>query len=501
MIYSKWANRENSPLVSKLGFGTTRFMETDLKSDEGFSKCVDLVEKAIDLGINYFDVAPTYSYGYAEKILGQAFKCNNKKIYVAAKTGLTIDETCDDLLKRAEKSLKTLNVDVLDFYHIWAVMNYDQYKKVISKNGLYEGALKAKENGLINNICISLHCDTNEVLKILQDDLFDGITISLNPMNYKKWIPVLEMAESKKVAVATMNSLAGGIIPKYPKLFEKIDGTNSSSQEKALRFLAQFKAVSVILSGMATEEELKENCSVFESEIKTKSINKIKSFEIPTTENLCSGCNYCSPCSVGIPIADLMQGYNHKILLDSSETQMDEQRKINSIFIKLRANGVQYLDIAKCIDCRLCEERCTQKINISERIRYLEAISLKHGYEKMLMKQRLSEIEKMLEPFEKVAIFPSSMYATQVLDFWNNKKLEEKFCYFNSSKELQGQMYRGKKVFSPTDIEKMGFKAVLVMHYNLRKEIIAGLNELNSEIKIIDLHNDNDINWFDMFER
>ena len=62
-------------------------------------------------------------------------------------------------------------------------------------------------------------------------------------------------------------------------------------------------------------------------------------------------------------------------------------------------------------------------------------------------------------------------------------------------------MYRGKKVFRPTDIEKMGFKAVLVMHYNLRKEIIAGLNELNSEIKIIDLHNDNDINWFDMFER
>ena len=50
MIYSKWANRENSPLVSKLGFGTTRFMETDLKSDEGFSKCVDLVEKAYYFG-------------------------------------------------------------------------------------------------------------------------------------------------------------------------------------------------------------------------------------------------------------------------------------------------------------------------------------------------------------------------------------------------------------------------------------------------------------------
>ena len=52
-------------------------------------------------------------------------------------------ETLQKQLKEAEKSLKTLNVEVLDFYHIWAVMNYDQYKKVISKNGLYEGALKA----------------------------------------------------------------------------------------------------------------------------------------------------------------------------------------------------------------------------------------------------------------------------------------------------------------------------------------------------------------------
>ena len=62
-------------------------------------------------------------------------------------------------------------------------------------------------------------------------------------------------------------------------------------------------------------------------------------------------------------------------------------------------------------------------------------------------------------------------------------------------------MYRGKTVFGPNDLKNLDIEAVLVIHYNLRKDIIVGLTGIAGDIKIIDLHNDNDIDWFDISER
>ncbi len=96
MIYTAWAGA--GPSVSHLGFGCTRFLQEDLQDEAGIHRCVGLVEYAIDKGINYFDAAPTYANGFAEKILGTAFKHSSKPVYVAAKSGLTIDRTADALL-------------------------------------------------------------------------------------------------------------------------------------------------------------------------------------------------------------------------------------------------------------------------------------------------------------------------------------------------------------------------------------------------------------------
>ena len=86
MEYVRWAGREDCPSVSRLGFGTTRFLQSDLNTVEGFEKCVELVTYAIGKGINYFDVAPTYSNGLAEKILGEALFRASASVYFAAKT-------------------------------------------------------------------------------------------------------------------------------------------------------------------------------------------------------------------------------------------------------------------------------------------------------------------------------------------------------------------------------------------------------------------------------
>lgn len=135
MEYIHWGDRKKMPLVSRLGFGTTRFQQEDLQTGDGFRRCVELVNYAIDKGINYFDVAPTYANGLAEKILGTAFQNTKSSTYVAAKTGLMIDKTADDVLNRIDSSLHNLHKDKIDFYHVWSVMDWSQYTEIRKSGG------------------------------------------------------------------------------------------------------------------------------------------------------------------------------------------------------------------------------------------------------------------------------------------------------------------------------------------------------------------------------
>lgn len=502
MLYSAWGGKPDSAKVSKLGFGTTRFPQSDLQDTDGIERYVELVEYAIDKGINYFDVAPPYSYGYAEKILGTAFRNNKSKpIYIAAKSGLSIDKTAEDIARRIDTSLSLLDADKIYFYHIWSVMGYDQYQTVLQKGGLYEGAMRAKEQGLIEHLCISLHCDVEDTLRIVEEGYFDGITISMNAMNYQKWLPVLKAARARNMGVATMNSLAGGMIPKYSSLFEKLDDTDDSVAVKAMRFLASFDEVDVALSGMTSKEQIDENCSAFNEDVY---IRQQRNFRIETTQALCSGCNYCAPCTVGIPIADCMQAYNHKIMVESTEQSISEKTLANDIFVRTRANGVDFTKLKQCIGCRVCEKRCTQKINISGRLDEMFELAGKHCYTEQAMKKRWNDIKRLCENSKKIAVWPAADYAARTLELLSDSEFDKKLEYINTSPAMQGKKYRGKTIHLPEEIFKLQTDTILIMHYSFQDAIYEQaclLIKDHPDIRIIKLHDDNDIDWFKWYLR
>lgn len=493
MEYVHWAGREDCPSVSRLGFGTTRFFQSDLNTAEGFEKCVDLVTYAISKGINYFDVAPTYSNGLAEKILGEAFSHVRTPVYVAAKTGLSIDKTSDDVLRRIDSSLRLLSRDKIDFYHIWSVMDWTQYLTICERGGVLDGVMKAKDQKLIDHICISLHCDTDTVLRILEEDIFEGITISLNALNFRKWMQVLEKAREKHIAVVTMNSLAGGMIPQYKHLFENLDRSNDSVPQKALRFVLQLPGIHVALSGMPTREIIHENCTVIDS------IHDVKSdlnFDLPVKERMCSGCGYCSPCTVGIPISACMQSYNHKALVESGDKIISEQTIANDIFTRIRANGVIFSELSQCISCHICEKRCTQKINISERMKWLLLTSKKYGYDNETMLNRLHNVEEKCRDSQRIAIWPAADYASRVLDYWKNPEFERRCVFINSSPAMWGKKFRDKTIEKPETIIKKSIDTIVIMHHRLQQTIYEDVSKTYKNCKIVCLHEDSDIDWF-----
>jgi aryl-alcohol dehydrogenase-like predicted oxidoreductase len=87
---------------------------------------IDAVQRAVDLGINLFDVAPVYGFGHAEEVLGKSLKGRRQKVVVASKCGLLWDEqrnitnnlTAKSILWEIDNSLRRLNTDHIDIYQL-----------------------------------------------------------------------------------------------------------------------------------------------------------------------------------------------------------------------------------------------------------------------------------------------------------------------------------------------------------------------------------------------
>ena len=361
MIYKSFG--KTGKLVSALGMGISRFLPKDYDTPEGMERCAQVIVKAAEHGINYFDVGPNYCGWRAEEMLGMALKEIPGEIYVSAKSSSTQDPTASAMRKRLETSLSKLGVEKITFYNMWGLLDYAQYQDVIRPNGPLAGAIQAKEEGLIEHICFSAHCTGEEIEKILEDGHFDGMTFGYNAINFKYREKGLQEAKKRGLGVAIMNPLYGGVMVHNADRFDFIrNDVSQSVAQAALLFVASHDAVSTVLSGMTRVEEIEENASVFDTSyiFPENKIAAIKERIISEFDSLCTGCQYCSGCPQEIEIYKLMLAYNQFLLAD---------RSVDSLRGYMR-DVWRYTDEMRfpCVACGRCEKKCTQHIKIIDRI-------------------------------------------------------------------------------------------------------------------------------------
>ncbi|MEI6809662.1 MAG: aldo/keto reductase, partial [bacterium] len=166
--------------VSQLSFGCMRF------HDE--STAVDAVHKAIELGVNYFDVAPCYGNGSAEAYLAKGVRGFRNKIIVTAKsspgnggqdlcacnpeTGFGI-RTADEARREIERSMKILGVDHLDMYQFWALHSDLIFDEGMKRGGFMEGVLQAKEEKLFDYIGMTTHSGSDDIIRYLKESPYE----------------------------------------------------------------------------------------------------------------------------------------------------------------------------------------------------------------------------------------------------------------------------------------------------------------------------------------
>lgn len=313
--------------VGRNGFGALPIQRI---SEEA---AVSLLRRAYDGGIRFFDTARAYTD--SEHKIGMAFGGMREEIRLATKTAA---QTAEDFWKDLELSLKELRTDYVDLYQFH---NPSFVPKPGDESGLYDAALRAKEQGKIRHIGI-----TNHRLSVAQEAIESGLYETLQfPFSYlatKKELALVEKCRDAEIGFIAMKGLSGGLI------------TNSAA---AYAYIAQYENVLPIW-GVQRERELEEFLSY--QDAPPSMSDEIRAVIAHDREELlgdfCRGCGYCMPCPVGIEINNCAR---MSLLLRRSPSAA-----------QLGKEGQEKMKkIENCLNCGQCKSKCPYGLDTPKLLR------------------------------------------------------------------------------------------------------------------------------------
>jgi len=217
--------------LSVIGFGA--IMLNDNPQD--FAN--ELVAKAYDLGVNYYDVAP--NYGNAQEKLGPALKPYRKNCFLACKTH---ERGAEGAQRTLEDSLKKLETDYFDLYQLHALTSVDQVNQAFGPGGAMETIVKAKKEGKIKHVGFSAHSVDAALLAMKNYD-FDSI---LFPINFACWHTgdfgpqVFAEAEKREMGILALKAMALTSLEKGEAKFDKNVWYRPIQDEEIMKMALKF---------------------------------------------------------------------------------------------------------------------------------------------------------------------------------------------------------------------------------------------------------------------
>jgi len=350
-----------------LGFGAMRLPMRD-KDTVDRERALPLLRRAYELGINYFDTGKWYCGQDSERTLGEALKCMDRsRVYVSTKYAGE-NPTAADLRAKFETSLTLLDLDYVDFYHLWGISWKSFTQELSIPGGPVEAFIKLKDEGLVRHLSFSFHSDPRDIPKLVDTGLFETMLCQYNLLDRANEAGIA-YATHKGLGVAVMGPVGGGRLGSPSDVVSQLlpGQRRVSSPELALRFVLSNPHVSMALSGMSNLEQLAENVATVSRDDR---LSEIELDQIATSvrENqrmmdlYCTGCKYCEPCPENVNISEIFRCMNYHQVWDLKEFAKDQYAQIGqSVWLKgNRADA--------CIECGTCEDKCPQTIAIMEQL-------------------------------------------------------------------------------------------------------------------------------------
>jgi aryl-alcohol dehydrogenase-like predicted oxidoreductase len=239
--------------VGLFSLGGQGLLERGGHTDEA----VAIINRAIDLGVNYLDTAALYGGGVSETYLGQVLKTRRKEVYLATKT---IHRDYDNAMRDLEKSLKQLQTDHIDCWQLHTVHAQD-VDKIFASNGALKAFEKARDQKITRFLGITGHREPFILKKCIERFPFDSILMAVNAAD--KHMPnneneasmienLLPLAVEKKMAIIGMKVTAAG------RIF-KPDGLTTMQQ--AMNYVLSLP-ISTAIIGISKLSEVEENARI-----------------------------------------------------------------------------------------------------------------------------------------------------------------------------------------------------------------------------------------------
>ena len=357
--------------LSILGFGCLRFPQKMGKIDMEETEREILL--AVEQGINYFDTA--YIYGSSEAAIGQIFARNGirDRVKIATKLPHYLIKSAAGLEKLFQEELRRLQTDHVEYYLMHMLNDLDAWQR-LKDMGIESWIAEKKASGAIGQIGFSYHGNTEMFCKIVDAYDWDFCQIQYNYLDEHAQAGRrgLDHAHAKGMPVIIMEPLRGGklvnLLPeKAKKIFAEYP-VKRTPAEWGLRWLWNQEAVTVVLSGMNSDEMVRENIRTA-SEVRigeqgpeeealyarvVKAINE-------NTKVGCTACGYCQPCPKGVDIPGTFAVYNRWYGENKFSAFME--------YLKCTTFRKNSTAAGNCIGCGKCEKHCPQGIAIRKELK------------------------------------------------------------------------------------------------------------------------------------
>jgi len=342
---------------AKSGLKYRTLGRTRLKVSELGLGCIKLqnpavVQRALDLGITYFDTAECYQGGRSEETLGKGLKGRRNKVVVATKWHTDGSTPAAKLLESLDASLKRLGMDHVDIIQIHGAGNAQQ----VNSDEVWEAFTTARKAGKVRFNGLSTHGNLVAVVQeAIKSKRYDCVLFSYNAFNGAQITPLMAEARKANVGTIAMKVLQPAHSGKEVEALKELAG---NPYQKAIQWVLKDPNLSTAIVDMPTFDELEED---FKGAVQPVSKAELEQFEMAVASIALGSCHLCGACTgqcpAGVKVADIMRyllyhdGYGNR------------ERAV-ALYRELPAGATA----AACAGCAECKPVCPWGVKIRERM-------------------------------------------------------------------------------------------------------------------------------------
>jgi len=314
-------------MVSRLGFGAIPIQR--LNDEDAMA----IVKRCVELGVTYLDTANAYST--SEGRMGRALEGWEGETIISTKSQSRDPE---GIAAHLAQSLEMLKVDSIDLYQFHNVSKFDDLEKVLSPSGPFPVVEKAKQEGKVKHIGITSH-QIDVAKEAVKTGRFETVMYPFNFIAHEPGEELAALAAQHDVGFIAMKPFAGGMI---------------ENATLAIKYLLQYPNV-VPIPGIQTLGEIEEIIKIVEGPwaLTAEEKAEIDRIRAESGNRFCRRCDYCQPCTAGIPISVVM-----------AYTNMNKRMTLKQITTGWIAQAME--KVKDCTHCGLCETRCPYELPIQE---------------------------------------------------------------------------------------------------------------------------------------